>query len=234
MKGGTAVINAKDNAVTNARLSNLYEKNTEEFLFAWTKTFMQSPPCRINEFGIIDIHRYDASEGILFIGRETNGWSDNEYSTGCLFRGWMRDISQNGLEGRGHIKRHPNMWYNIGRWALLLQSPGISIEDIMHVKDEAIHTLGSIAFTNINKVRGKNSIGKEYQELARADIVKKLIQEEVAIIKPKVIVCCGTWHQVAPILPKYEGKIFDMPHPGARKSTREMLQELKAQLGEEN
>ena len=228
------MINAKDNAVKNARLATLYEKNTEEFLFAWSKAFMQSPPCRINEFGIIDIHRYDADNGILFIGRETNGWSDEDYVAGYLFRGWMRDIAQNGLEGRGHIKRHPNVWYNIGRWALLLQSHEKPIEDIMCLKDEAIRALGTIAFTNINKVRGKNSIGKEYRELARADIVKKLIQEEVAIIKPKVIVCCGTWNQVAPLLSEYDGKILDMPHPGARTCTRTMLQKLKEQLKQED
>lgn len=233
MKGDIAVINAKDNAVKNARLAALYKKNTEEFLFAWSKAFMQPPPCRMNEFGIIDIHRYDADNGILFIGRETNGWSDEDYVDGCLFRRWMRDIAQNGLEGRGHIKRHPNMWYNIGRWAIFLKSPRQSIDDIIYVKDEAIRALGTIAFTNVNKIRGKSAIGKEYQKLIKTDIVKKLIQEEVAIIKPKVIVCCGTWNQVAPLLSEYDGKILDMPHPGARTSTRTMLQKLKEQLKQE-
>jgi len=226
-------INAKDNALTNARLTALYEENTAEFLREWSEAFGEKPPYRMNDFGIIDIHRYNTANGILFIGRETNGWSDEDFESDCLFRSWMHDISQNGLEGRGHIKKHPNMWYNIGRWAMLLQSPDTPIDDLAHAKDEAISALGTIAFTNINKVRGRNAIGKEYNRLAYAEVAHRLIREEVAIIKPKIIVCCGTWRPVADILSDYDGHIFFMPHPGARKSTKDMLQDLKKQITRE-
>lgn len=223
-------INAKDNALINARLTALYKENTAEILKEWSVAFGETPPCRINDFGIINIHRYNTSNGILFIGRETNGWSDEEFESGCLFRSWMHEISQNGLEGHDHIKKHPNMWYNIGRWAMLLQSPDTPVDDLLNSKDEAIHALGTIAFTNVNKVRGKSSVGKEYHSLAYAEVVHKLIREEVAIIKPKIIVCCGTWRPVADILSNYEGHIFFMPHPAARKSTLAMLQDLKKQI----
>ncbi len=223
-------INAKDNALINARLSALYDERTSEFLTAWSEAFGKKPPVRMNEFGIIDIHRYDTENGILFIGRETNGWSDKDYEEGCLFRGWLRDISQQGLEGRGHIKKHPNMWYNIGRWAILLQNPDMSIDELVHMKAEAINALGTISFTNINKVRGKNKVGKSYNTLAYSDVSKQLIQEELSIIKPKIVVCCGTWRPLGPILSEYDGKIYVMPHPGARKSTRAMLEDLKTQM----
>ena len=220
-----------NNALINAKLKALYEQYTPEFLSEWEKAFKCSAPCRMNEFGIIDIHRYNASDGILFIGRETNGWSDEDYADGCLFRDWMCDISRNGVHGRGHVSKHPNMWYNIGRWTLLLQSSDMPLDDLARVKDEAIKAIGTIAFTNINKVRGKNKIGKEYNQLAYTEVVKTLIQREVAIINPKIIVTCGTWRPVASFLPDYKGKIICMYHPGARKSSQAMLEELKAQLG---
>lgn len=226
-----APFKAKDNALINAKLKALYEEYTPDFLSAWTDAFGETAPCRINEFGIIDIHRYNLHNGILFIGRETNGWSDKDYEDGCLFRDWMCDISRSGVHGRGHVSKHPNMWYNIGRWALLLQSPDMPIDDLAKMKDEAINAIGTIAFTNINKVRGKNKIGKEYNQLTYTEVVKTLIQREVAIINPKIIVTCGTWRPVASFLPDYKGKIICMNHPGARKSSKAMLEELKAQLG---
>ena len=226
-----APFDAKGNALINAKLKALYEEYTPDFLSAWTAAFGETAPCRINEFGIIDIHRYNPQNGILFIGRETNGWSDKDYEDGCLFRDWMCDISRSGVNGRGHVSKHPNMWYNIGRWVLLLQSPDMPIDDLAKMKDEAINAIGTIAFTNINKVRGKNKIGKEYNQLTYTEVVKTLIQREVAIINPKIIVTCGTWRPVASFLPDYKGKIICMNHPGARKSSKAMLEELKAQLG---
>lgn len=226
-----APFEAKDNTLINAKLKALYEEYTPDFLSAWTDSFGEKAPCRMNEFGIIDIHRYNPQNGILFVGRETNGWSDEDYENGCLFRDWMCDIARNGVHGRGHVSKHPNMWYNIGRWALLLQSPDMSIDELARMKDEAINAIGTIAFTNINKVRGKNKIGKEYNKLAYTEVVKTLIQKEVAIIKPKALVTCGTWRPVASFLPDYKGKIICMNHPGARKSSKAMLEELKAQLG---
>lgn len=116
---------------------------------------------------------------------------------------------------------------------MLLQSPDTPIDDLAIAKDEAISALGTIAFTNINKVRGRNAIGKEYNCLAYAEVAHKLIREEVAIINPKIIVCCGTWRPVADILSSYDGHIFFMPHPGARKNTKDMLQDLKEQIARE-
>lgn len=228
---GLTAFDREKNAMINVKLASLYDECTPAFLSAWSAAFEEVPPRRMNEFGIIDVDRYNAEEGILFIGRETNGWDDKDYEEGCLFRNWLCDISRSGIQGRGHVSKHPNMWYNIGRWALLMQSPEMSVDVLAQVKTEAIEALGTIAFTNINKVRGKNKIGKEYNKLTYADVVKRIIQEEVAIIKPKAIITCGTWHPVASYLPDYDGKIIRMNHPGARKTSRAMLQELKEQLG---
>ena len=64
------------NALINAKLKALYDEYTPAFLSAWSDAFEEAAPCRMNEFGIIDIRRYDPENGVLFIGRETNGWDD--------------------------------------------------------------------------------------------------------------------------------------------------------------
>lgn len=218
------------NSAINAKLRTEYLNATDEMLVEWGAAFGETPPCRINEFGIIDEERYDADHGILFICRETNGWSDKDYQSGCLFRGWMQDISRTGLEGRGHVQRHPNMWYNIGRWIALIHNPSVSFADVSGMRASAITEIGKIAYTNVNKVRGKEGIGKEYYQLAGTKVVGDMLKREIEIINPKIIVCCGTEYPVVDLIPNYSGKIIKMPHPGARKSTASMLQMLHSQL----
>ena len=82
--------NALNNFKTNELLNELYQRYTEEFLSAYTDAFKVAPPPRINEFGIIDPDRFDSDKRILFIGKETNGWSNEDFEKGILFRDWMR------------------------------------------------------------------------------------------------------------------------------------------------
>ena len=224
------MINTTENYHINEQLSRLYKENTADFLDIWAESFHQIPPPRINEFGIIDPHRYDTDHGILFIGRETNGWSNEDYQNGCLFRNWLYGISKNGIYGCGHIQKHPNMWYNIGRWATLLQSKNVDLDTLACQKNEAIRALGTIAFTNVNKVRGTNTSGKEYDRLSQQESVKALLQAEIDLIRPHTIVCCGTWHVAKDCLRNFHGKVIQMPHPGARTSTLALLDILNQQL----
>lgn len=232
------MINAKDNAVINAKLRVLYEENTEVFLKKWEQAFledikagkMEEPPCRINEFGVIDIHKYDSDNGILFVCRETNNWENKDYANGCLFRQWMHDITCEALADRGHIKQHPNMWYNIGRWIMLLTEPDRPIADIAEAKEDAISAIGKIAFTNVNKVRGKNTSQKEYFQLAQDPFVKNLLQKEIEIISPKIIVACGTARPMFPLPKNFSGELYIMPHPGARKNKNDLLMDLNKQM----
>ena len=57
-----------------------------------------------------------------------------------------------------------------------------------------------------------------------------LLRREVEIIKPQMIVCCGTYDTVVKSLHDYEGQIIKMPHPGARKKKTKMLYELLRQI----
>ena len=219
------------NAEINRLLRLEYQAATAEFLSEWKKAFTEdSPPCRINEFGIIDESRYDADNGVLFICKETNGWANEDYESGCLFRGWMEDISRNGLKGHGHITKYPNMWYNIGRREILIENPATPLNKIAAMKASAIHAIGNIAFTNVNKVRGKRTSGKEYDQLAHSQIAGELLKKEIELINPKTIVCCGTCHPVLKLIPNYTGKIIISPHAGARNGTIKMLTDLHRQL----
>lgn len=224
------MIDVKKNKHINAELDNLYNKYTQDFLVEWKKAFNTTPPSRINEFGIINIQKYNTDNGILFICRETNGWDNKDYEKGCLFRNWMCDITEKVFKDKSHIKQHPNMWYNIGRWVLLIKSPDTPIEELSSLKKETIKHIGQIAFTNINKVRGSEQSKKEYNRLAKSSVVGEVLKKEIQIINPKVIVCCGTGTIFDKHIQNYSGKVIYMPHPASRKKKKDLLMELKKQL----
>lgn len=221
------MIDAACNKGINARLSGLYEAYRASCLAAYTEAFRDpDPPPRINEFGIIDESRYDAGRGVLFVAKETNGWSNEDYAAGVLFRTWLRDMATHGLSG--HAKRHPVMWYNIGRWAALLDDPSQNAEELAHEK--TVDKIGTLAFTNINKVRGGNRSANSYWSLACAPVTGELLRMELTILRPKAIVCCGTRREFLYHVPDFHGLVIHMPHPGARICTKAMLEQLAAQL----
>lgn len=229
------MIDIKKNREINERLSTLYSHYTEEFLEAYAQAFKTDPPPRINEFGIIDTQKYDADNGVLFVGKETNGWSDDDYKRGVLFREWLCDISLNGLDGHGHVKRYPNLWYNMGRWAEAVLHPGADLEELERMKRDALSALGCVAVTNINKVRGLNVSKKEYDSLAYSDVAGAVLREEIDILKPKVIITCGNFRVVSYHLQNTDiwengTKVISMPHPAARISSKIMLDDLKNML----
>lgn len=217
------------NRKLNAALSALYEEYSAAYLTAYILAFGDvDPPERINEFGIIDEERYDADNGTLFIAKETNGWENENFQKGYFFREWMNSIAKRGLSG--HAKKHPLMWYNIGRWASLLDNPSQSIPALAEAKSEVIEKIGTVAFTNINKVRGKEQAKNEYASLAYHDMSGMLLREELSIIQPKMIVCCGTYYEFAYHVKDFNGPVIAMPHSGARKNTITMLEQLRASL----
>lgn len=225
------MINAEKNRWLNQALCDLYEAHGEEYLAAYRSAFHDTEaPHRINEFGIIDVDRYDTDAGVLFIARETNGWSNEDFGSGCLFRSWAEDISQNGLAGKGHVQRHPNMWYNLGRWALYLSGAERDIDTIASRKKDALQALGTVSFTNLNKVRGRARSGKAYHALACADISGRVLREELDILQPKIVVCCGTTGIFRLHVPAFSGTVISMPHPAARMRPVEMLRHLAAQI----
>ena len=223
------MIDLDRNRKINAALSTLYERYSAAYLTAYIKAFRdENPPERINEFGIIDEERYDADNGILFVAKETNDWDNKDFQNGYFFRKWMNSITKQGLSG--HAKEFPLMWYNIGRWVSLLDNPSQNIPSLAEEKSDAIKKIGTIAFTNINKVRGKEQAKNEYASLAYHDMSGMLLREELSIIQPKMIVCCGTYYEFAYHVRDFNGPVIAMPHSGARKNTITMLEQLRASL----
>lgn len=223
------MIDLDRNRKINAALSALYEEYCADYLTTYIQAFGDgNPPERINEFGIIDEERYDADNGILFVAKETNDWDNKDFQNGYFFRKWMNSITKQGLSG--HAKEFPLMWYNIGRWVSLLDNPSQNIPSLAEEKSDAIKKIGTIAFTNINKVRGKEQAKNEYASLAYHDMSGMLLREELSIIQPKMIVCCGTYYEFAYHVRDFNGPVIAMPHSGARKNTITMLEQLRASL----
>ena len=211
----------------NRQLQALYREYEKALLAEWQAAFHgEEMPCHINEFGILNEEKY---AGILCICRETNGWSNEDYRNGTLFRPWLADIVESGLQNRGHITKHPNMWYNLGRWVSLIQNPEQDLDKLAQLK--TLEPLGAVAFTNINKIRGKNSSGKEYAQLAASPVTREVLRREIEILQPKVLLCGGTAEVVESLLPdNFSGQLLRMPHPGCRKSVKSLLQRLQTRL----
>lgn len=221
------MINRIMNHQINDKLSELYKRFTDRYLASYVEVFHDDdPPCRINEFGIIDEDRYDCDNGILIVAKETDGWSNEDYANGILFRGWMNDITHNGLHD--HARRHPIMWYNMARWVSLIADPEQPLNELADLYP--IAEIGRVAYTNMNKVRGDTQSGLEYWQMATMDISGEILREEIAILQPKVIVCCGTYREFIHHIPNFDGVVIDMPHPGARKNKMDMLRTLASQL----
>ena len=216
------MINKEANKRVNRELDKLYKSCASEFLSEWSRAFTDTAPESINNFGIVDGEKYDADNGVLFIGKETNNFSHSQY------RDWLFWLSrQSSLRGTNIT---PNMWYNVGRWAYLSKHPEKDVQNIAALKADALKFIGTIAFTNVNKVYGKSQSKEEYYRVATSDIAGSVLRQEIEIIKPKMIVCCGTGDIFLRHVPIFSGKIIFMPHPGARKNTEEMLRDLKNQI----
>ena len=225
------MIDQTENKRINSELQKVYKEQEEAFLDLWEasrkETDPKPRPFGVNVFGIIDPQRYDTDNGVLFIGKELNGWKDEDLREGCVFLTWMRDIAQTGVFPKGAT---PNMWYHIGRWAMLLSEPEAELSALASCKASALQQIGTIAFTNVNKVWGKNHVDKAFYKLAEDERALSLLRREIEILRPKTIVCCGTGWLVERVVPDYSGRLITMPHPGARKSTLGMLAQLREQL----
>lgn len=238
------------NEKINNALKELYEKNKDKHIELWKDAYQYkgNNVTRLNQFGIIDVNRYDPQNGVLVICRETNGesWYENDFvGENALFVDWMREISINGLKNqKGCVKKHPTVWYNIARYIMTIN--GQRDQSLKCPKSEPLNVLGTVAFTNINKVGGGSSSGKSYWEMYdKADVIN-LIVEEIKIIEPKYIILCEKYFaefltdknivEGCPPLKKCieNNRFFTVYHPAARMSKEKMLDELEKQIKGEN
>ena len=225
------MIDIEKNKRINNDLSKLYEQVTEKTLEAYRNCFSEDddPPKRINEFGIIDVEQYDGDKGVLCVLKETAGWDNASYEKGDLFRSWMYNITKNGFESGSHVSRHPLIWYNLGRWIMLLNDPKMDIQELVYEKDKAREALATVAITNLNKVRGGSYSGDSYKKMIEEGIVLETLQEEIEALSPRYIICCGTADVVKKVK-NFVGKIIEMRHTTARIGAVKMLDRIKEHL----
>ena len=223
------MINVAENKKKNCNLNKLYEENTEKFLQAWNRHYDFKSPERINEFGIIDVENYDTDNGILFIAKETNGW---DYSKGKTFRSWVEDMAKNNKVTGAIASKHPQIWYNLGRWAKFISNPKLDKSKLKEEKD--LSGLKSIAITNLNKAEGESVSGKAFWKLVEEDLVINILLQEIKIINPKTIVLCGIKKKYIPqVIQNIDQniKIIEMPHPSARNIKKlDMLVRLEKEM----
>ena len=193
----------------------------------WEKAFKEQGPDRLNLFGIVDEETY---ADILFVGKETNGWGHEELEKKDLFLPWLRDVSDGKLRGE-NVSKHPQVWYNVGRWAKRIVQDGTT-EELLLQKGEALEGIKYIAFTNINKLWGHNASGKAYRQVKESAVAADMLQQEIKELNPKVIVLCGIEKEYVAHMVVENVKVIEMPHPSARKSKRDMLDLLEKQLDE--
>ena len=163
---------------------------------------------------------------MLFVAKEPNGGGDD-----WDFLKWLHAGARGG-ELIGRAKKYPTTWYNIGRWASLIFNPKQDIKNLISQKSEALNEITKIAFTNVNKVKGGSSSKQSYNNLASSDIAVKVLSEEIKILEPHLIICCGTEYPVKEAISKldFHCPLIAMPHPADRTSKLYLIEKLKKQL----
>lgn len=156
--------------------------------------------------GIIDENYWiNTSRRVLFLMKEYNA---NHKSASDA------SIRENCDDFRKVVRDRP--WLEVGRWAYGLQN--VTDKNIPSFEDADKNyeiACKSSAILNLKKVAGRGIANEEkILEVAKEDL--ELINEELVIIQPNVVICCGTFLIVKEIiLPEFE-HIKAVDHPYSR------------------
>jgi len=131
--------------------------------------------------GIIDESSFrKCSRKTLFILREVDGWEGGD----------LRKMLKDGPKYQ--------MWHTISRWSagIINDFPDYDSINNIHVMRESIQKIAAI---NLKKTSGgsfhNSSIVNAYCHMDR-----KLLREQINLIRPNYIICCGTFEQVTWLL----------------------------------
>ncbi|HET9176864.1 MAG TPA: hypothetical protein VFQ24_00725 [Terriglobia bacterium] len=132
--------------------------------------------------GIVDESMYDRAKlRILFVLKEPNGHSDDMR---CHARHAERTLRESG-------RHRYATWRNLARWShgLLFDHPQFSE---MEKGFRSSGGLLSIAIINLKKTRGESKTRpRELSAFVANPINKAMLRQEMEIIDPTVIICCG-------------------------------------------
>lgn len=158
--------------------------------YDWSETGIAKESFTID--GVIDEGIWNQqSKKVLYILREANGNSSKETDHGRVVdenRFWFKECVENGTLGNIIFKR-------IAKMQAIIQADNAL---------EHRYLLQQIAYMNLNKRGGGSSV--DWKVLNKyVNAYKKYIRDEIRMLQPDVIVCCGTyWPLIDNVLDLYK------------------------------
>ncbi|MBF0432565.1 MAG: hypothetical protein HQK83_14870 [Fibrobacteria bacterium] len=132
---------------------------------------------RICRDGIFDDKEWERTKRkVLFILKEVNDWEG----------GNLKDLFENGPKYQ--------MWHTICRWAAGIQNGFPNFEEINNW-DVLSTTIKSLASINLKKTSGGASANMSVVN-AYAVVNQALLQEQITLIAPDIVIACGTFESV--------------------------------------
>ena len=143
--------------------------------------------------GVVDQEAYESSTPkLVFLLKEVN---DPKQTPGWSMVGFLQDQVKRGLS-RQSIK--PVMWKELGIWSYAIHNNFPRYRDI-NTDQAAAEGLKCVGMTNLKKSGGGGkAIDRVIREYAAKTI--ELWKSELEIMNPDIIICCGTFWIVAPLL----------------------------------
>tara|TARA_R110001583_G_C5525101_1_gene398002 strand:- start:148 stop:807 length:660 start_codon:yes stop_codon:yes gene_type:complete len=190
----------------------------DQLLDFWEEVFPQG--WHFNRDGVISKEIWDSSgTKILFVLKETNDAKQN--ITTAINR--AIEVKRSGW-WRGKVLRR------VGRWAYGLQNYDGVVPPLKDAKLNEKSAINGIAYINIRKTSGRARTNQKTFD-AHASEFAPFVRRQVELIKPDIVVLCGTYNQVKryvfPELKKVservhvnEGVVFiNAFHPAARRKS---------------
>lgn len=133
---------------------------------------------------------------ILFLLKEPNDGRDSSKKQSVSPDDKFNFAETMCKEAKSQENDKPQKWPNLCYWT---QSYYDALEGTPRSFNHAViqkcgGRLGDIAFVNIKKVAGTSKVEKdEFNKTVRNIKLQKLIRDEIDLINPRIVVCCGTF-----------------------------------------
>lgn len=138
----------------------------------------------------------DTSPDLLFLLKEANDGRNSAGGYNPDFADGFDFVSHARCDAQGQAGKRPIHWDNLCYWTRAYQDavkkePHYFTDDV--VKNSG-GLLGEISLVNIKKVPGGSMADGDYLlSTVTNPVCAALVRNEISLIKPKVVVCCGTY-----------------------------------------
>lgn len=130
---------------------------------------------------------------LLFLLKEANDGRDNSRKESIGFDSFVEQARKEAKEQNG---KKPVHWDNLCYWTSAYKAAqgGVVYSFLDDEVQKCGGLLGEIALVNIKKVPGGSSTDPEtFIHTVNNNVCAKLVRDEISWIKPKIVVCCGTY-----------------------------------------